>query len=115
MESTNLDEWFQTNIVNQLLVKNEDFQEKDSGWNILKIMNLMFNIKKYTPLTLGTFIELPANIANKKAIINIRNKDGYCFLWCIVAASYHYAFRYNNIIFGWQYGKFFSSKASSVG
>ena len=36
----------------------------------------------------SSFIPLPDWISNKKAIINIQNKDEKCFLWCILRYLY---------------------------
>ena len=40
----------------------------------------------YKPLKGGTYVPLPKALVNKKAIINIRNKDNKCFLWCVLRA-----------------------------
>ena len=44
------------------------------------------NISAYVPLLgNGNFIELPKELNNpKKSLINIRNNDNECFLWCHV-------------------------------
>ena len=40
----------------------------------------------------GSYIELPAKLHNKW-LVNIKNDDNFCFLWCVVAylhlATYH--------------------------
>ena len=40
----------------------------------------------YKPLRGETYIPLPKELADKKAIINMQNKDNKCFLWCILRA-----------------------------
>ena len=43
------------------------------------------NISRYIPLFGGTFFELPKELNNpKKGLINLRNRDNRCFLWCHV-------------------------------
>ncbi|XP_046737970.1 uncharacterized protein LOC124406578 [Diprion similis] len=86
--TTDIKEWFIENVTNRLLTKVEDFQEKDSGWSLLEIINLAVNINKYTPLRggLNTYTLLPKHISDKKAVVNIRNNDSYCFLWSVTAA-----------------------------
>lgn len=74
--------------VDLLLKKIEEFQERDSGWTFMCNSHLEININKYQPLGGSKFITLPKCIKNKKACLNIRNKDEYCFLWCVVAALY---------------------------
>ena len=38
------------------------------------------------PLKGETYIPLPKELANKNAIINMKNKDNKCFLWCVLRA-----------------------------
>ena len=40
----------------------------------------------YKPLRGETWISLPKELANKNAIINMKNKDNKCFLWCVLRA-----------------------------
>ena len=40
----------------------------------------------YKPLRGETYIPLPKELADKKAIINMKNKDNKCFLWCVLRA-----------------------------
>ena len=41
---------------------------------------------RYNPLRGETLIPLPKELADKKAIINMKNKDNKCFLWCVLRA-----------------------------
>lgn len=88
LRSTNLQEWFNENVQGKVLSKVEDFQEKDSGWSLVEILNLTVNINKYVPLGggLSTYVEVPEAIKRKKAVVNIENNDSYCFLWSVMAA-----------------------------
>ncbi|XP_024940768.1 uncharacterized protein LOC112494342 [Cephus cinctus] len=88
LSSTEINEWFNVNVLEKLLTKIEDFQEKESGWSLLEIINLAVNINRYIPIHggLSTFIELLKNVQNKKAVVNILNNDPYCFLWSVTAA-----------------------------
>ncbi|XP_046749932.1 uncharacterized protein LOC124413417 [Diprion similis] len=90
LKTTDINEWFIENVTNRLLTKVEDFQEKDSGWSLLEIINLAVNINKYTPLRGGlyTYTPLPKHIRDTKAVVNIRNNDSYCFLWSVTAALF---------------------------
>lgn len=83
----NFNETFE-NSVNYIKKKISEFQERDSGWTLLNNSHVEININKYDPLNGSTFIDLPPQIKNKKACLNIENKDKCCFLWCIVAALY---------------------------
>ena len=40
----------------------------------------------YKPLREETWVPLPKELANKKAIINMQNEDNKCFLWCVLRA-----------------------------
>ncbi|CAH1107892.1 unnamed protein product [Psylliodes chrysocephalus] len=73
----------------RILTKFEEFQERDSGWALLKILHLKLNINKYNPLQGGisTYVDLPPFIKNTKSVINIKNSDPFCFLWAVVAAK----------------------------
>ena len=43
------------------------------------------NISIYSPLVGSTYIELPHQLKNPmKVLINIKNNDNKCFLWCHV-------------------------------
>lgn len=88
--ATDLNKWYNENVINKLLVEIEEFQERDSGWSLIEIINLVVNINRYDAFGVGfsTYIDLPKYIKQKKAIINIENNDLYCFLWCITAALY---------------------------
>ena len=46
------------------------------------------NINKYAPFQIGlsTYNNLPKYIQTKKAVVNIKNNDPYCFLWSVTAA-----------------------------
>ena len=57
-----------------------------SGWIFYKIINLELHTVSYRPLRGNTWIPLPKELADKKAIINMKNKDNKCFMWCIKRA-----------------------------
>ncbi|XP_030745938.1 uncharacterized protein LOC115874796 [Sitophilus oryzae] len=66
--------------------KTDEFAEKDSGWILLNLLFLEININKFNPLRASSFIELPPEITQRQAVVNIRNNDDYCFAWSVVAA-----------------------------
>ena len=41
---------------------------------------------RYKPLRGETYIPLPKELAVKTAIINMKNEDNKCFLWCVLRA-----------------------------
>ena len=60
--------------------------KEGSGWRLHSIINLELHTVRYNPLRGETWIPLPKELANKKAIINMKNKDNKCFLWCVLRA-----------------------------
>ncbi|XP_057332054.1 uncharacterized protein LOC130671928 [Microplitis mediator] len=96
LSTTDLHSWFTDNVYEVLLRKIDDFNQKDSGWSLIEVMNLVVNISRYAPLEVGmakvrgisTYVRLPQDIQEKKAVLNIENFDAYCFLWAVTAVLY---------------------------
>ena len=42
----------------------------------------------YTPLEGASYLPLPKKIKDKKAVLNIQNKDQKCFLWSVLMAKH---------------------------
>ena len=57
-----------------------------SGWTFYKVDKLELHTVSYKPLIGETWIPLPKELANKKAIIKMQNKDNKCFLWSVLRA-----------------------------
>ena len=55
-----------------------------SDWAFYKVIKLELHTISYRPLRGNTWLPLPKELANKKAIINMKNKDNKCFLWCVL-------------------------------
>ena len=56
-----------------------------SGWIIELIESQYINISTYRPLSGSSYIDLPVELKSpRKGLINIKNKDQKCFLWCHV-------------------------------
>ena len=56
-----------------------------SGWIIELIESQHISISTYRPLLGSSYIDLPAELRSpRKGLINIKNKDEKCFLWCHV-------------------------------
>jgi len=83
--SSDLQEWYESRVVEPSLSL-EEFQERDSGWALSRIINLLININKYNPLHAGCHIELSREIKLKKAVVNVQSMDNACFAWSVVAA-----------------------------
>lgn len=61
-----------------------DFQQFASGWNFYRNISLDISIYKYKPVRGSSYIPLPPIIANKKACINVQNKDQECFKYSVL-------------------------------
>lgn len=85
---SNLQKWYRKRVVEPILASLEEFQDRDSGWALSRIDNLMINVNKYNPLHAGCNIQLPREIMNKRAVINVKSMDNACFAWSVVAALY---------------------------
>src|SRR5215831_5465064 len=81
-----MEEWYKLLVVEPTLASLDEFQERDSGWALSRILNLTININKYNPLHAGCNIRLPRKIMLKRAIINVKSTDNACFAWSVVAA-----------------------------
>ena len=57
-----------------------------SGWIFYKIINLELHTVSYRPLRGNIWIPLPKELADKKAIINMKNQDNKCFFWSVKRA-----------------------------
>ena len=82
-------------VINQRYHLNDSFEvilnlldiwnNEGSGWVIDEIKGLYINISNYEPLLGGSYIPLPRALNNSmKGLINIKNKDQKCFMWCHV-------------------------------
>ena len=54
-----------------------------SGWIIDKVEGIYINISNNEPLLGGSHISLPKALNNSmRSLINLKNKDHKCFMWC---------------------------------
>ena len=93
-KSTDLKLWYEKFICEKVLNDIEEFEQKESGWSLSSILNLTVFIKKYQPMHGGSsFIELPKSVKNKRACINVKNKnDNECFKWSILAGLFSHLY-----------------------
>ena len=59
-------------------------QAEGSGWVFMEVIRLILKIDKWDPLKASSYIDLPKELKNKKALINMQNKDNKCFLWSVL-------------------------------
>ena len=83
LETTNVENIVKGNI-NKINLDIDKYQQNGSGWAFNRIKKLEINLADYSPTKGSSYIDLPKWIKLKKAIINIKNKDDKCFLWCVL-------------------------------
>ena len=78
----------QQEIHNKLMQKIDDEQLEGSSFQFQEIEEVILEIYKVRDIQASSYIELPGKYKDSKSIINIKNNDQYCFLWCILAYLY---------------------------
>ena len=64
----------------------ENWSSRGSGFILDKILSFTVCICVYHPLTGSTYIKTPKWLADKRAVINVRNQDNKCFVWAVLSA-----------------------------
>ena len=82
LESTNVEKLIDK-YVKKIIEDLEAFQKNGSGWYFKEVVQLEIHTVENGAMKGSSYIPLPDWISNKKAIVNIENKDEKCFLWCI--------------------------------
>ncbi|XP_071581757.1 uncharacterized protein [Temnothorax nylanderi] len=86
--TSDLREWYDRYVIDATLAGLDVFQERDSGWALSRILNLMVNVNKCNLMHAGCWVEIPRWIKLKRAVINVRSNDNACFAWAIIFALY---------------------------
>ena len=75
---------------NEILKKIDKFHDAAEGLlsvvNYIKVLGLDIHIDKYEPITAQLYIDLPAKLKQKKAIVNPLNEGNQCFKWAVRTA-----------------------------
>ena len=85
--------WTIKTVINDIFFIEDSFEEiinridqwtsEGSGWIIDNIESFYINIANYEPLSGITYIPMSKELNNSmKGLINIKNKDLKCFMWC---------------------------------
>ena len=73
------------NSFQEVLYLIDNWINEGSGWIVESIKSQYINISTYRPLSGSSYMNLPIELRNpRKGLINIKNKDQKCFLWCHV-------------------------------
>ena len=71
------------NTFQKILYMIEVSINRASGWSVESIESQYINISTYRPLSGSSYMNLPIELRSpKKGLINIKNKNQKCFLWC---------------------------------
>ena len=86
LQSTDEDELYDIMIdrIEEELPKVENAE--GTGWKLHSVICLELHTVEYQPLRGSSYIELPRFIKLKNAVVNMKNEDNKCFLWCILRA-----------------------------
>ena len=75
-------------FIDQVKGEIEAWSERGSGWIMDKILEAFINVSRYQPMRGGSYMPLPRKLQNKKAIINVQNRDNHCLRWALRAALF---------------------------
>ena len=86
LESTDINEIYEEmiNEIEEQIQKVENAVE--SGWIFLKVESLALHVDKWDPIKASSYIVLPDYLSKRGGIINMKNEDNKCFLWCVLRA-----------------------------
>ena len=86
LEGTNEEETYDE-MAEEILEEVDKTREAEgSGWRFEKVIKLVLHTTRWEPVNAGSYIELPQALKNRKAIINMKNQDDKCFMWCVLRA-----------------------------
>ena len=67
----------------EILYRVDNWINESFGWIVESIKSQYINILNFRPLVRSAYIKLPAELKSPKTgLINIKNNDQKCFLWC---------------------------------
>ena len=88
LEGTDTSELYDE-MVDEIEGEIENVQDVEgSDWVVVIAKRLVLHTTKWEPIYGSSYIPLDPYLANKKAIINMKNEDDKCFMWCVLRALY---------------------------
>ena len=87
LEGTDTSELY-NEMCGEIAAELEGVQTVQSGWVLIEVIKLVLHTTKWEPIYGSSYIPLDPYLANKKAIINMKNEDDKCFMWCVLRALY---------------------------
>ena len=74
--------------IHKCMIGFEKYIHEDSGWILKAVLGLTVHTVLYKPLRGSAFIELPLTLKKNGTLLNIRNDDDKCFIYCVLAAVF---------------------------
>ena len=74
-------------MTQEMIEAMENYNKRGSNWIFKRVIRLDVNFVRWKPLGGSAWIPLPEKLAQKKAIVNMKNKDDFCFKWCVTRAA----------------------------
>ena len=62
------------------------FAQAGSGWTFEENHSMILEMVDYEPMGGSSYLQLPKDVYDSKAVINIKNEDHECFKWSLLAA-----------------------------
>jgi predicted transcriptional regulator len=75
------------NIFTELENKIDEYTNSGSGWMVKNILSIGIKKIRFKSKAGSSYFTM-ASIKKNKALLNIRNEDDYCFLWCYAALKH---------------------------
>ena len=70
--------------------RNQNFISQKSGLIVYQVHWGKTTVGSFNPLRGAAYVELPARVRAKKAVVNVKNKDERCFGFAILASKYNH-------------------------
>ena len=74
-------------MIQEMIEAMENYNKRGSNWVFKRVIRLDVNFVRWKPLGGSAWIPLQEKLAQKKAVINMKNQDEFCFKWCITRAA----------------------------
>ena len=93
----------------------DNYNQRGSGWNLIKLSKFVIHYVKYHPFVGASFIPTPDYLKRKHAVINVQNEDNECFKWAILSCLFpaHHSDRVSQLYPSCRQGGFFIFAFSS--
>ena len=75
-------------FIDQVKGEIEAWSERGSGCVMDRILEAFINVARYEPMRGGSYMPLPPKLKNKRAVLNIQNRDNKCLRWALRAALF---------------------------